>query len=123
MKLYARDGGGGAGGCVGIPVAATSLPVDFEGCQTFLSSENFGAGITSELFANPSKTGINTSNYVLKVDKPAGSDFYAGIQNTFESNFDLTTTNTFKVKVYSTKANVVFRFELGRKSSNSACNW
>ncbi|HRJ30137.1 MAG TPA: carbohydrate binding domain-containing protein [Cyclobacteriaceae bacterium] len=103
---------GGGSGCTGTPIAAPSLPVDFEGCATFLSSENFGAGITSELTANPSKTGINTSNYVLKVDKPTGSDFYAGIQNTFASNFNLTTTNTFKVKVYSTKANVVFRFEL-----------
>ena len=102
----------GLGGCTGSLVAAPSVPVDFEGCATFLSSENFGSGITSELTANPAKTGINTSNYVLKVDKPAGSDFYAGIQNTFASNFNLTTTNTFKVKVYSTKANVVFRFEL-----------
>lgn len=111
LKLYQATGGG-SGGCTGTLVAATSLPLDFEGCQTFLSSENFGAGITSVLAANPSKTGINTSNYVLKVDKPTGSDFYAGIQNTFASNFNLTTTNVFKVKVYSTKANVVFRFEL-----------
>ena len=110
LKLYARSGG--ATGCAGALVAATSLPVDFEGCNTFLSSENFGSGITSELIANPFKTGINTSGFVLKVDKPTGSDFYAGIQNTFGSNFDLTTTNTFKAKVYSTKANVTFRFEL-----------
>ncbi len=109
LKLYKPTA---SGGCSGTPVAAPSLPVTFEDCKTFLSSENFGAGITSELFANPSKTGINTSNYVLKVNKPTGSDFYAGIQNTFASNFNLTTTNVFKVKVYSTKANVVFRFEL-----------
>ncbi len=99
-------------GCAGTPVAATSLPLDFEGCATFPSSDNFGTGITSELTVNPSKTGINTSDFVLKVDKPTGSDFFAGVQNTFASNFDLTTTNVFKVKVYSTKANAVFRFEL-----------
>lgn len=112
LRLYGTGGGGSAGGCAGTPVAAASIPVDFEGCSTFLSSENFGSGITSELFANPSKTGINTSDYVLKVNKPTGSDFFAGIQNTFASNFNLTTANTFKIKVYSTKANVVFRFEL-----------
>jgi hypothetical protein len=113
LRLYpAPTGGGGSGGCTGTLVAAPTLPVDFEGCATFLSSENFGSGITSALVANPFKTGINTSNYVLKVDKPAGSDFFAGIQNTFASNFNLTTSNTFKVKIYSTKANVVFRFEL-----------
>ncbi len=105
-------GGGGSSGCTGTEVAATVLPLDFEGCETFLSSQNFGAGISSELTANPSKTGINTSDFVLRVDKPTGSDFFAGIQNVFPSNFDLTTTDTFKIKVYSTKANVVFRFEL-----------
>jgi len=99
-------------GCVDTPVAAAALPVDFEGCETFLSSENFGDGITSGLAENPSKAGINTSDFVLQVEKPSGSSFFAGIQNTFENNFDLTTTDVFKLKVYSTKANVVFRFEL-----------
>ncbi|WP_420319767.1 carbohydrate binding domain-containing protein [Flagellimonas sp.] len=99
-------------GCVDAEIAATAVPVDFEGCETFLSSENFGSGITSAIVENPFKTGINTSDFVLQVDKPTGSDFFAGIQNTFASNFDLTTTDVFKLKVYSTKANVVFRFEL-----------
>ncbi len=105
-------GGTGAGGCTDMPVAATTLPLGFEGCETFLASNNFGDGITSGLAENPAKTGINTSDYVLRVDKPAGSSFFAGIQNSFNPNFDLTETNTFKLKVYSTKANVVFRFEL-----------
>ena len=99
-------------GCTTTEIAATALPLNFEGCETFPSADNFGAGITSELASNPSKTGINTSDFVLKVDKPTGSDFFAGIQNTFASNFDLTTTNVFKAKVYSTKAGVIFRFEL-----------
>ncbi|MBQ4822342.1 carbohydrate binding domain-containing protein [Aquimarina sp. MMG016] len=99
-------------GCNDVPIAATSLPLDFEGCATFPSEDNFGSMITSELTINPSKTGINTSDFVLKVDKPTGSDFFAGIQNTFADGFDLTTTDIFKLKVYSTKANVVFRFEL-----------
>ncbi|WGK65711.1 carbohydrate binding domain-containing protein [Croceiramulus getboli] len=106
------SGGGGSGGCTDTLVEAQTLPLGFEGCETFLAANNFGSGLTSELVENPFKTGINTSDYVLRVDKPAGSDFFAGIQNTFDPNFDLTTTNTFKVKIYSTKANVVFRFEL-----------
>ncbi len=113
VSLVLDSGGGtGGGGCTGTLIAATSVPVDFEGCETFLASQNFGAGISSDLVENPFKTGINTSDFVLMVDKPTGSDFFAGVQNTFASNFDLTTTDTFKVKVYSTKANVVFRFEL-----------
>ncbi|WP_394749935.1 PKD domain-containing protein [Spongiimicrobium salis] len=99
-------------GCTDTPVAATALPVDFEGCETFLASQNFGAGLTSAVVANPFQMGINTSDFVLQVDKVAGADFFAGIQNTFASNFDLTTTDTFTARVYSTKANVVFRFEL-----------
>jgi hypothetical protein len=106
------SGLGGGTGCTGTPVAATTLPLDFEGCETFLPELNFGSGLTSGLAANPSKTGINTSDFVLQVDKPTGSDFFAGIQNVFPTNFDLTTTDTFKIKIYSTKANVVFRFEL-----------
>ncbi|WP_422079394.1 PKD domain-containing protein [Ulvibacterium sp.] len=112
VSLVLDTSGSSGGGCTDTEVAATMLPLDFEGCETFLSSQNFGAGLTSELTVNPSQTGINTSDFVLRVDKPTGSEFFAGIQNVFPSNFDLTTTDTFKVKVYSTKANVVFRFEL-----------
>lgn len=99
-------GGGTGGGCTGTLVAATAFPVDFESCQTFLSSNNFGAGITSSIVANPDKSGINTSSYVLQVDKPTGSDFYAGIQNPFPNDLDL--TKPFKMKIYSKKAGVVF---------------
>ena len=110
VSLVVSSGSGG--GCSGSEVAAMTLPLDFEGCETFLASQNFGAGLTSQLVANPFQTGINTSDFVLQVDKPTGSDFFAGIQNTFNPNFDLTTTDTFKAKIYSTKANVTFRFEL-----------
>ncbi|MEM7485520.1 MAG: PKD domain-containing protein [Bacteroidota bacterium] len=112
VSLVEGGDGGETSGCSDTLVAATSLPLDFEGCETFLSDANFGNGLTSELVENPFKTGINTSDFVLQVDKAANADFFAGIQNTFENNFDLTTTNTFKAKIYSTKANVVFRFEL-----------
>ena len=114
FRLYSGGGTGpGNNGCTsGTLVAATQLPLDFEGCETFLSDQNFGAGLTSEINANPSNLGIHPSDFVLQVDPPPGSDFFAGIQNVFPSNFDLTTTNTFKIKIYSTKANAVFRFEL-----------
>jgi hypothetical protein len=113
-----RDSNGGnppeeaSGGCTDTFVEAIKLPLNFESCETFLSSLNFGSGLTSELVTNPFKTGINTSDFVLRVDKPAGSEFFAGVQNIFANNFDLRTSSTFKLKVYSTKANVVFRFEL-----------
>lgn len=105
-------GGGGGAGCSGIALPATALPLDFEGCESFTDSFTGASTITVELADNPSKTGINTSNFSLKIVKGAGATRWAGVQNTFANNFDLTTTNTFKAMVYSSKANVVFRFEL-----------
>ncbi|WP_339917821.1 PKD domain-containing protein [Yeosuana marina] len=102
--------GGGTGGCTGTPVAATAFPVNFESCESFISTFTDGGSITTELAANPSSTGINTSAYVLKVVKATGTNRWAGFQNAFPSNFDA--TKTFKVKVYSSKANVVMKFEV-----------
>ena len=103
---------GGGGGCTGTVVAATALPLDFEGCESFVDSFTGASTITVELATNEFKEGINTSDNVLKVVKGNGATRWAGIQNTFASNFDLNATPTFKMKVRSTKANVVFRFEL-----------
>jgi PKD repeat protein len=105
------DGGsGGTGGCSGTPVAATAFPVTFETCETFLSTFAADGSITAQLAANPSKTGINTSNNSLKVVKATGTNRWAGFQNPFASNIDA--TKTLKLKVFSSKANVVMRFEL-----------
>ncbi|WP_428741779.1 PKD domain-containing protein [Tenacibaculum sp.] len=102
--------GGGSGGCTGTAVAATAFPVNFESCESFISTFTDGGSITTELAANPSSTGINTSDYVLKVVKATGTNRWAGFQNAFPNNFDA--TKTFKVKVYSSKANVVMKFEV-----------
>ena len=115
LKLNLGTGGGGGGGtgtggCTGTVIAATSFPVNFEGCQSFIDTFKDSGNITTELAANPSKAGINTSNFVLKVVKAAGTNRWAGFQNAFPSNFDA--TKTFKFKVYSSKANVVMRFEI-----------
>ncbi len=102
--------GTGGGGCAGDAVAATAFPINFESCESFLSTFNDVGSITTVLADNPSMSGINTSDYVLKVDKGSGTNRWAGFQNAFPSNFDA--TKTFKVKIYSTKANVVMRFEV-----------
>ncbi len=103
-------GGSGDGGCTGEVVAATSLPMDFEGCESFISTFTDGGSITTELAENPSKTGINTSDNVMKVVKANGTNRWAGLQNKFESSLDV--TKTFKFKIYSSKANTVFKFEV-----------
>lgn len=115
LKLYTSSGGGGStgGGCTGTLVSAVDFPVNFEACETFMATDGsvkFGDAISAEIAANPSPSGINTSSYVLKVDKPAGANFWEGVQNAFAADFD--SSLTFKVKIYSTKANVTYRFEI-----------
>jgi len=117
-NIYFYSSGGGGGGCTGTPVSATSFPVDFEGCESFLSTFTDVGSITTELTANPSQSGINTSANSLKVVKAAGTNRWAGFQNVFGSSLDL--TKTFKLKVYSSKPNAVFRFEVNNEPQDNA---
>ncbi len=113
-NIYFYKSPGGGGGCPsGNYTAALAFPVDFEDCETFPTDLNFGT-IGTGVVENPFQTGINTSGNVLRVDKPMDAEFWAGFQNNFDGPFDLTATPTFKVKVYSTKPNVVFRFEIAQ---------
>ena len=93
------------------PTPLSSLPADFEG------GEEFGgvfepASVNGSITSNTVSGGINTSANVYTFNKPSGTEFYGGMENVFATPLDMTTTRTFKVKVYSTKANVVFQFEL-----------
>lgn len=100
----------GESGCTGSPIAATKFPVTFESCESFISTF-FGEGsLTTALAPNPSKSGKNTSNNSLKVVKATGTNRWAGFQNPFPQNFGA--NRTLKLKVYSSKPNTVFRFEL-----------
>ena len=116
MRLCSAGGNdNGGGGCTTGEVAATALPLNFEGCETFPQNLNFGGGLTSGLADNPNPSGSNTSDFVLMVDKPSGSDFFAGVQNNFANNFDLSnSSHEFKMKIYSTKPNAIFRFEVAQ---------
>jgi len=111
LMLYGSGGGGGTGGgCSGTVVSATVFPVNFESCESFISTFTDVGSMSTELADNPLKTGSNTSDFVLKVVKATGTNRWAGFQNPFPSNFDA--TKTLKLKVYSSKANVVMRFEV-----------
>ena len=118
------NGGGGtgaSGGCSGTLTSAVGFPVNFEACETFMATDGsvkFGDVISAELAANPSSTGINTSAYVLKVDKPVGANHWEGVQNAFPTDFN--SSLTFKVKIYTTKANVTYRFEISNDPNDNA---
>ncbi|MEM9075467.1 MAG: PKD domain-containing protein [Bacteroidota bacterium] len=105
-------GGGSGGGCTATPTDATSLPATFEACETFLGTFTNDGSITTELAANPSATGLNTSANVLRINKAIGTSRFAGVQNAFPNADvigDLAST-TLKVLVYSDRANVSYRF-------------
>jgi len=108
------SGGGSGGGCTTGAVAATTLPVNFEGCESFISAfSSIGdGGVTPSLDANPSKSGINTSDNVLKVVRASGINRWGGVQNSFPAGVIDITTKVFKIKVYSNVADVTYRFEL-----------
>ncbi|NAS32008.1 hypothetical protein GTQ40_13565 [Flavobacteriaceae bacterium R38] len=110
------DGGSSGGGCTATPIAATSIPLNFEGCETFLSTFTGAGTITSELAANPSVGGINTSSNVMRVVR-SGTQRFAGVQNSFpagalDTSTSTTNTSTFRIRVFSTIPDVVYRFEL-----------
>lgn len=52
----------------------------------------------NDAFANPFKTGINTSNTVLEYNDTGGQ--YANVRFDTPSNFDLSVDNTFTLKIY-----------------------
>lgn len=78
-------------------VAGAYANDDFEGCDGIASWK--GDGTTIDVaFANPYKTGINTSNTVLKYVDAGGQ--YANAGFNVSPNFDLSENATFKIKVY-----------------------
>jgi hypothetical protein len=114
VSLFVSNGGGGGGGCDGDVIAAITLPVDFEGCESFISTfSSIGdGGVTTSLVANPDPSGINTSENVMRITRASGINRWGGVQNSFPAGTIDITTKTFKIKVYSSIPDVTYRFEL-----------
>lgn len=70
---------------------------DFEGNGT-ISSWNADASTINAPFSNPFKTGINTSNTVLRYEDTGG--LYANVSFDVPKNFDLSEKYTFSLKIY-----------------------
>ncbi|SDS29080.1 Por secretion system C-terminal sorting domain-containing protein [Polaribacter sp. KT25b] len=70
---------------------------DFEGDGTISTWFGDDCGLNTN-FSNPFKTGINTSNTVLKYIDKGGQ--YANVRFDVPVNFDLSTNHTFSVKIY-----------------------
>ncbi|GMN07406.1 hypothetical protein MTsPCn5_27950 [Croceitalea sp. MTPC5] len=103
-----EDTSGGSGSGV---TALSSLPADFENGEEF-SAVFEPASVNGSITANVVAGGINTSPNIYTFNKPEGTEFFGGMENVFATPLDLTTARTFRVQIYSTKPNVVVRFEL-----------
>lgn len=83
--------------CAGV-APNLSIANDFECQQNYLIT----CCIVTEIVANPSKTGINTSDLVLKVTDN-GTEPYDALLFDLGVKIDLATKNQLKIKVLSTK--------------------
>lgn len=100
-----------------IEFASIKFPINFEtGSLTYtwtgFGDPNFGP-IPTAIVSNPDMNGINTSGTVLQVEKPSGSQVWAGASMPLDGfiNFDYGTT--VKIKVWSPKvgAQILFKTE------------
>lgn len=106
IYFYKEDGGSAA-------VVAQSLPIDFEKGETL--SGAFDGGANGANVANPDKSGSNTSEKVYQFNKVVGSAWYSGMYNIFPQDIDLSKGITFKLKIWSPKANVNVRLQLEKE--------
>lgn len=101
---------------IDIPV---ELPLTFESSVINYKFNDFSGGYT-EITDNPSKTGINTSDKVVKMIKKDG-DVWAGSWIGLGSSIDFSTNKYFRMKVFSPRvgAKVLLKVENAADPSKS----
>ncbi|MEL1254825.1 hypothetical protein AAEO57_13625 [Flavobacterium sp. DGU38] len=97
---------------------SVQLPLDFESSAITYAWGGFGdAGfgpIPVAVVANPSKTGTNLSDKVVKIEKPSGAQVWAGASLNLENTIDFTKGTTVKINVWSPKAgaDILYKMEV-----------
>lgn len=88
-----------------------SLPIDYENGTTTASFQ-FG-DLSYANIANPDTNG-NSSDRVLQVDKPAGSEWFGGFgyETPGQVLIDLANGTEFTLKIWSTKPDLKLRFQI-----------
>jgi hypothetical protein len=94
----------------GTTSAGLVLPITYDDGTVNYAMTDFDGGQTT-LMANPFPGGINTTANVIQMIKNVGQ-VYGGSKLTLASPIDFTTNNTFKMKVYSPRANCPVLFKL-----------
>ncbi len=94
-----------------------AMPLDFESNTLTYGWVGFGSSgfgsIPVAVIDNPNKTGINTSNKVVSIEKPAAAQVWAGGSLALTAPIDLTKGTKIKVAVWSPKigAKILFKTE------------
>ncbi|QOD60883.1 hypothetical protein H9I45_00080 [Polaribacter haliotis] len=87
------------------PSELQKLPVNFESSTLNYTWTGFGdpnfSAIPTAVISNPDKSGINTTNTVLEIEKPSGSQVWAGASMPLDQGIDFSAGTTITVKVWS----------------------
>ena len=84
-------------------IEAQTVEDDFEGSGTITSWFGDDCGLNTS-FLNPHQQGINTSNTLLRYDDTGG--LFANVRFDVNNNFDLSTNNSFSLKIYVPSGNL-----------------
>jgi uncharacterized protein YkuJ len=105
---------------ISVGFAQVSLPIDFESPVTVGAFDN----AIGSVVANPSMTGINTSNNVGKLVRPVNiTSNWAGSRIILSAPLDFSVNPILAVKVYSTQPsgyNIICKFEGGTPFESSS---
>jgi PKD domain len=87
------------------------MPLDFESSTLTYSWVGFGGSTSAQVIDNPNKTGVNTSNKVVSIQKTADAPSWAGASLALTAPIDLTKGTKIKVTVWSPKVGAKIRFK------------
>ncbi|MEX0998009.1 MAG: carbohydrate-binding protein [Flavobacteriaceae bacterium] len=88
-----------------------ALPVGFE--STTLTYDILGfEGADSAIIDNPDQSGINPTSRVLRTTKTQGAQFFAGTLLNLDAPIDFSSSQKFRMKVWSPKSGIPVRVRL-----------
>lgn len=98
------------------PSVFNDVPVNFEDSNINYTWNGFGdpgfGPIPANVVSNPDQSGINATSTVLQIDKPAGSQVWAGASMALDNPIDFATNGTtLTIKVWSPRAGVDILFK------------
>ena len=88
-----------------------TLPITFESDEVQYNFSDFGSATTVRI-KNPDSSGLNTSQYVARLSKPAGAEVWAGSFLQLPAAIDFSQSQTFRVKTWSPKIGATVRLKL-----------